>query len=423
MRRRRWSWTAAFALALAVAVPELPGLPEAPAHAQSSSERELAEAKAERDRLQRELDAALADTAVERDQLLDVRARLEKVRQELAVVEGQLALAEAALVTAEQRRDAAVANLEIATRLLGEAEADLATEQDTFASQVVTTYKYGAAGRAQMALTMVTTAKSPHDLVSNLYRLGAVIDHQDAVVDRITALREEREDLQAEADRERRTAEDEKQAALETFEFVTELKVEVTTLRDIVAEEERAQSGVVQQVSAEANAIAARLEAAKRRVKKAEEQVRRERLAARDGVLCPIEPVWFTNDWGYPRSGGRTHKGNDLFADEGTPMVAIADGVIRKLDRTDTYVPGSNRGDLGGISISYWVADGEYWYWAHMQRLADGLREGQEIRAGQLLGWVGKTGNAYNTPPHAHVGRYVEGRAVNPYQTLKAACG
>ncbi len=419
--RRRAAWLTALTLATTAVLGEVPHAPSA--LAQSSSQQELRDAKAEQARIEALLDGALADTTVERNELLDVRARLEIARRELAQVEGQLALAENALVAAEQRRDAATANLEIATRLLQEAEVDLSEEQRNFENQVVVTYKYGAAGRGQMVLTMVAHASSPNDLINSLYTLGAVIDHQDGIVDRIADLRTDRVGLQEEADRERLRAEDEKQVALDTFEFVTDLKVQTTALRDRVATEERSQVSVVNRASSEANVLAGQLEAAKRRVAKAEEAVRRERLAAVDGVLCPIDPVWFSNDWGYPRSGGRTHKGNDLFADEGTPMVAIADGTIKTVDHSNNYVPGSNRGDLGGITISYWISDNEYWYWAHMQRLAPGLKKGDRVQAGQVLGWVGKTGNAYNTPPHAHVGRYVNGSPVNPYSTLAPACG
>ncbi len=416
--RRLTAWLAVGVLAVAGVLVDA----RSSARAQSDDPT-VREARAEEQRLRDLLDVALEEQGVERGELQDLQALLDRAQDDLREAEGQLALAEEALVDAQARREAAEKNLEIATRLLGEAVADLEVEQREFADQVVITYKFGAAGRGQMFLTMMQTSKTPSDFVSGLYRLGAVIDHQDGIVDRISALRTEREDLQAEADRERATAEENRLEAVATLEFVTDLAIQAAALRDRVAQAEADQAAVLRRVSSEAGDLQRRLTAAEKRTKAAEAEARRRALAARGGVLCPIDPVWFSNDWGYPRSGGRSHKGTDMFANEGTPIVAIADGIVRKLDHTDTYVPGSSRGDLGGISISYWIDDSEYWYFAHLQRLADGLREDGPVSGGQVIGWVGHTGNAYNTPPHAHVGRYVNGSAVNPYETMRVACG
>lgn len=387
--------------------------------AQSSS---VSEARAERDRIERELQDALGELSFERGELTDIRTRLELARGQLRIAEGQLALAEDALSTADVRAEVADQELAIATRLLGDAESELLASQAEFADQVVAAYKYGAAARGEMLVTMFKNAKSPGDLVNNLYRMGAVIDHQDSVVQRITTLRNEQSDAELDAKGARLAADEAKSVAEQELIFVTKRRVDAQEFQRLVANEEAAQSRVLNAASGDAKALSAALDRAEEKVKKAEAAERRAAAASRGGILCPIDPVWFSNDWGYPRSGGRSHKGNDLFADAGTPIVAIAAGTIRRLDYTNTYVPGSNRGDLGGISISYWVDSNEYWYWAHLQSLAPGMSEGDSIAAGQLIGYVGKTGNAYNTPPHAHVGRYVNGAAVNPYPTLNPAC-
>lgn len=394
--------------------------PVAAAQSESSGVRA---AKAERDRIARELDDALADAGAERGQLDSIRRQLADAQAELRVAEGQLALAEEALTSAEIRIDVAEQELAIAERLLGDAERELALEQEDFELQVVTAYKYGAAAKGEMVLRMFQTAESPADLTNSLYRIGAVIDHQDSIIERVTRLRDEAAQAEAEAIEAGEAAEDARRDAEEELAFVASRREEAQTLKALVAEQEAAQARVFAQASGEAQSLRVALEAAEKRVREEEAKQRRDQAAARGGVICPIDPVWFSNDWGYPRSGGRTHKGNDLFADRGTPIIAMADATIRNIDRTDTYVPGTSRGDLGGISISYWLDAGEYWYFSHLESIEPGLSEGQAIAMGQVIGYVGTSGNAYNTPPHAHVGRYVGGTAVNPYPTLKPACG
>lgn len=143
-------------------------------------------------------------------------------------------------------------------------------------------------------------------------------------------------------------------------------------------------------------------------------------------IYCPvagIEPPNFIDSWGFARSGGRTHKGQDLFAPTGTPLVAVREGVVTKTDAVDNYVVGSGRGDLGGITV--WLVDsaGDSWYYAHMDSIAPGIVDGTPVRAGQLLGYVGNTGNAATTPPHLHFGWYPQGgTAQNPYSMLAVAC-
>lgn len=143
------------------------------------------------------------------------------------------------------------------------------------------------------------------------------------------------------------------------------------------------------------------------------------------GLFCPVAgEVSFIDSWGYARSGGRSHKGQDLFADHGTPLVALTRVKVGRVDPVDNYRVGSARGDLGGITV--WLVDeaGDAWYYAHMSGIAPGVTPGVTLEAGQLVGWVGNTGNAATTPPHLHIGWYPGGGAAqNPYQQLRQACG
>jgi hypothetical protein len=112
-------------------------------------------------------------------------------------------------------------------------------------------------------------------------------------------------------------------------------------------------------------------------------------------VVAPFPvagPAWWIDDWHAPRSGGRVHQGLDIFAPRGTPLVAAADGVV-----TQKYV-----GALPGISVEVTGEHGVQYFYAHLEDWAKGLELGQEVKMGQVIGYVGNTGNAISTPPHLH---------------------
>ncbi|WP_448502079.1 M23 family metallopeptidase [Sphingomonas sp.] len=123
------------------------------------------------------------------------------------------------------------------------------------------------------------------------------------------------------------------------------------------------------------------------------------------------------SSWGDPRSGGRLHRGNDIMAARGTPVLAAADGTVEKLFESEA----------GGTTLYVRSPDGMWtYYYAHLAGYAPGMREGMAVRAGDLLGYVGDTGNAGVGNYHLHFGLYAtrpdrgwwEGRAVDPTPLL-----
>ncbi len=132
--------------------------------------------------------------------------------------------------------------------------------------------------------------------------------------------------------------------------------------------------------------------------------------AATTGVNCPIpNGSSFIDTWGYPRSGGRTHKGTDMIAARGSTLVAMRAGTVRL-----NYHP------LGGRQVYVNGVDGITYYYAHLSGYANGLSNGQRVSQGQVIGFVGSTGNA--TTNVLHLGMIVGGRYVNPYPTVRRAC-
>jgi murein DD-endopeptidase MepM/ murein hydrolase activator NlpD len=125
-----------------------------------------------------------------------------------------------------------------------------------------------------------------------------------------------------------------------------------------------------------------------------------------------IKSYHLTNSWHASRDGGkRKHKGIDIFAPKGTPVVAVSDGII-------SYIGIQPK---GGQCLWLTNEDGASFYYAHLDRWAPGLFEGMEVRSGDLLGYVGNTGNARTTPPHLHFGVNQNDEMVNPYPILTRA--
>lgn len=114
--------------------------------------------------------------------------------------------------------------------------------------------------------------------------------------------------------------------------------------------------------------------------------------------------------FGDPRDGGaRKHHGVDIFAKKGTPITAVIDGYVR-----------TGTGGLGGKYI--WLSGGMFglgsarYYYAHLDDFA--VESGDKVKKGEVIGYVGNTGNARTTPPHLHFGIYAGG-PVDPEPFLK----
>ena len=118
----------------------------------------------------------------------------------------------------------------------------------------------------------------------------------------------------------------------------------------------------------------------------------------------------YSHDWWFPRfgPGWRLHKGTDVFAEYGTGVRAPVDGRVR-----------ITNGGLGGISVYVVEPSGTYWYLTHLSGIAPGLVEGASVTTGQIVGFIGTSGNARGTPPHVHVEIHPGGgEAVDPKLVL-----
>lgn len=125
---------------------------------------------------------------------------------------------------------------------------------------------------------------------------------------------------------------------------------------------------------------------------------------------CPVAgPHSFIDSWGFARSGGRRHKGVDIIADTGTPIVAPVNGVVSFRSNS-----------VGGRSFHFNDENGNYFYGTHLSAYGDVQGE---VRAGQIIGYVGEDGNAAGIP-HLHFEIHPGGRGnqINPFGDTAAVC-
>lgn len=146
------------------------------------------------------------------------------------------------------------------------------------------------------------------------------------------------------------------------------------------------------------------------------DQVRKlKNMQLRSSLPVPVQDVkarQLRDTWAASRSNGRRHEGIDIMAPRGTKVFSATEGLIADL----------RNNNLGGKVIWILGPGGSWHYYAHLDQHKRSLSVGDYVKKGQLIGYVGNSGNARHTAPHLHYGLYLEGKgrgAVNPYPYLR----
>ena len=196
------------------------------------------------------------------------------------------------------------------------------------------------------------------------------------------------------------------------------------------AEGESIQSelGAAQQAQAQVEEEIRQLEAARQEAERqkaareeAERQARERAASSSSGsrpsvpatdvtIVCPIQgPVSFIDSWGHPRPQGR-HMGVDLMSPRGTPNVAVVSGEATM----------RSAGGRPGLGVGLRGDDGNLYYYFHLDSYEGGSRH---VSQGEVIGYVGNTGDASGGPTHTHFEIHPGGGgAVNPYPYVRAVC-
>ena len=141
----------------------------------------------------------------------------------------------------------------------------------------------------------------------------------------------------------------------------------------------------------------------------------------RRNLTLPVQGIKredLTDTFNDMRGTSRRHEALDVLAPRNTPVLAVEDGTVAKL-----FVS-----EAGGLTLYQFDPASQYaYYYAHLERYADGLKEGAPVKRGQVIGYVGTTGNAPRDTPHLHFAifklgedkKWWEGTPVDPYSVLK----
>jgi murein DD-endopeptidase MepM/ murein hydrolase activator NlpD len=270
-------------------------------------------------------------------------------------------------------------------------------ELTTRATELVTE-AYMSAGTGSIEIAFEAT--NIQDLLTSQVLIDRAADADLIELDRLDAVSRELDRLREDLDVDQARVEELGQAAEVVVERLDELQQEAS------AEYSRQDEAARQARAAYAE---------EQRRKELEEAARRRGAAGGvgpiNGFQCPVPGSRFINDWGFPRSGGRSHKGTDMFAGRGSPVLAVGNGTVTLKSNS-----------LGGI-VAYLTTSSARYYYAHLDGYAPGMSSGQRVSTGTVIGYVGNSGNAIGARPHLHFQIHPGGgAAVNPYPTLRASC-
>ena len=257
------------------------------------------------------------------------------------------------------------------------------------------------------------TASSIQDLVTSQALIGRATERELASLDNLDAVSRQADRASAELDIRRADVAANQDAAAIVVEDISELQKAQAA---ILAKADDNVRAAIDRYNQEINEK--RVEDARIKRQKAEKSASRPGAAGgappatTPGFICPVQGgASFIDSWGFPRSGGRRHKGVDMFAARGTPVVAVVDGRIK-----------FSSNSLGGRSTHLYSDNGTVYYYTHLDGHPGNISSGQRVAKGTIVGFVGNSGNARYTSPHNHFEIRPNGRAVNPYPTVRSAC-
>lgn len=326
-----------------------------------------------------QVDEACADSKAQLTEYREAQAAFEE-----AAISYEGALNDVARVEAKQ------------DRIQGSVEAneeDLLVIQDKIEEQAVQLYMMGGSANPGVILSASSVDKF---LTTSQFLSSATLGGQESIDDLIAA-KGELSGLQGELD-----------ATRTELKQVEAERLELMNAQQNAMEREQAAyaklTGRCKELTAKYQAEqAAAREAAKRRAS-GSIQV--------GSFICPMTPgrTSFIDSWGFPRSGGRSHKGTDMMAAFNEPVYAVQDGRIRL-----------STSSLGGRSVYLYANTGFRYYYAHLNSW--NVSNGATVSQGSTIGFNGDSGNAQGGAPHVHFEIHPPGSgAVNPYPTLVGAC-
>ncbi len=328
--------------------------------------------------------------------------RVEQLRTELNTINDEFSRAGAAYDEAFWALDETEKAIEDTAARIGENEVALAEAQDVLQARVSSWYRADNLGFIEFLLG----AQDFNDLVTRLdYATRVAQDDASAIQSvegLLTELREDRERLEVEQ-AERSSKVDAFKAERDALQQRLQSKrAEYDRVQRELAEEVRRAEEARQRAAAAASRPAPSVPAAPAAAA----------VAGPNGMVFPVAgPNYYSDTWGASRDGGRRrHKGTDIMAATGTPVVATLSGTVSR-----------SNGANSGLYIRLNADNGWTFHYMHLDSIIVGSGR---VSAGQTIGTVGYTGNASASAPHLHFEIHLPGRgAVNPYPYLRQMQG
>ncbi|HUF84326.1 MAG TPA: peptidoglycan DD-metalloendopeptidase family protein [Acidimicrobiia bacterium] len=255
-------------------------------------------------------------------------------------------------------------------------------------------------GSGEQAGVLLLEDDDPGDLARRTQYLDRVNARDNAAVSELHALKEDLEHQRGNLDETKKAQES----------ALAQLKDEQAKLDGLLAEAQAAQTALEERLARESAARQAAEEAA-RRAKAAPSGSGPSSGSGSGqvvgGLTCPVPGAAFSDSWGDPRSGGRSHQGTDLMAPYGTPNYAVIGGTV------STTSSGG-----GGLHLVLSGSDGNTYLYLHLESY---VVSGGSVSQGQLVALTGDSGNATGVP-HTHFEIHLGGSPINPYPTLASIC-
>jgi len=349
------------------------------------------------------LTSAQQELAAAKKELTAFQAELDKLAEEQEAAEVRLAGTEQEVAGTE-------ADIE-------RAQLDLEAVQEQFAKRLVAIYKNGGGEIQTLDTIFSNDGLSFTAVLERVTMLNRIAEQDSNLADEVMEKLEDLEELSAQLEEERAAQEADNEAliaarnkALDTLDAQKDKYNALSAKVKKLEEEERKRQEELARQEAErkkqqeggGNTSGNTNSTTKTTTK----------VTVSGSWVFPVQgPCSFVDSFGAARSGGRTHKGTDIMTARNTPVVAVTKGTISSTSPTDQ--------GLGGITIHLRGSDGNTYYYAHLQSIQGGIKSGVGVKAGQVIGYAGNTGNARSTAVHLHFEiRPGGGAAINPYPTL-----
>lgn len=305
---------------------------------------------------------------------------VQRLQDEIKQLKNEVQKAGEAYSAAYWKLDKTRADMADVDRGITEAEGKVAEVGQRLSARAATMYRTGSYDY----MAILLSARDFDEVLTRLQYVQRINDSDARLIEEAKAAREELAVRQAELDAlEQTQAEEAAELKKEADRIERELKAqqaEYTKLQKELAAAEAAEKAKTGTTTAKPGP---------------------------NGMVFPVRgPNYYSDTWGAARSGGRTHKGTDIMAPTGTPCVAVLSGTVRAKENS-----------LGGKTIWLTADNGWAFYYAHLN--AYEVTSGR-VTAGQVIGYVGSTGNASASAPHLHFEIHPNGgAAVNPYPYLQ----